>query len=100
MGLKENLFRELLAAIEDRLEFISNGLKEPQSFDFKCSIDIQEVYNKLNSNNQYQLDDIKYCIALLKKFDYVDVSNGFINRITPNGYKFILSQLHGINCNY
>lgn len=90
-----------MVTIEYRLKFVVDGVKESQSFDFKCYIDINEIYNKLNeSGNNYKLDELKYCPALLRQFDYIEISNGTISRITPNGYKFLISQLYGIECKY
>ncbi len=93
--------KELLAAIEFRLKFSKEGLTESQSYDISCSIQIEELCNALNnSSERYKENDIKYVISLLYQIGYIEISQGTIKRITPNGYKFLLNTLHGVNCMY
>lgn len=95
MQFNNTLFRELLTLIETRTTFTVNGLKEAQCFDFKCCIDIEELFATMNQTSErYKMEEFKYCIALLRQFDYIKTSNGSICGFTPNGYKFLLSTLH------
>lgn len=61
MKFNTTLFKELLAAIEYRLNFDSDGLDQSGSFCFKCSIDVSEIFNNMNQpNKRYDLTDMKY----------------------------------------
>ena len=101
MSFNNTLFRELLTLIETRTTFTVSGVKEPQCFDFKCCIDIEELFSTMNKTSErYKMEEFKYCIALLRQFDYIKISNGSIIGFTQNGYKFLLSTLHNIECKY
>lgn len=101
MQFNNTLFRELLTLIETKTEFFKSGIEEPQCFDFRCYIDIDELFTTMNQSTQrYKIEEFKYCLALLRKFDYIITSNGSIDCITPSGFKFIMSQLHNIECKY
>lgn len=92
MNFKLELLKQLLTSIESKLTFSVEGVKEPQSFDIKCYIDIEELiqkYSKISSE-----DEVKYCLALLKQFGYINISNGFISNVTPEGLKFMAKVLH------
>lgn len=96
MNFKLELFKQILATIENKLQFISEGVDKPQSFDMKCAISAEEII-KLYSNND--VNDVKYCLFVLKQSGYISMSNSSIS-ITPNGYKFILNTLHNVHCIY
>lgn len=101
MRFNKELFKELLVAIEYRLNFSLEGIKEPQCFDIECNINISEVFDTLNkTSSRYKLDEYKYCLAILENFDYIVISHGIINEITPKGLKFMLSTLYGLECKY
>lgn len=101
MRFNKELFKELLVAIEYRLNFSLEGIKEPQCFDIECNINISEVFDTLNKTSaRYKLDEYKYCLAILYQFDYIHMLNGVIDRITPEGFKFMLYTLYGLECKY
>lgn len=93
------LFRELLNTIEYNIKFSVDGITEPQSFDLKCKMNINDIFILLNkTSNRYKLDELKYCLSILREFDYIHITEGSIDGITRNGLKFIISTLHGIEC--
>lgn len=97
MTFNSTLFKELLTLIETRVKFTRDGLIEAQCLDFECNIDAEELLKSMNKTNErYKMDEFKYCLAVLKHLDYIKISSGSINGITPSGLKFIMSQLHGI----
>lgn len=96
-----DLFRELLNTIEYNIKFSVDGITEPQSFDLRCKLDINDIFSLFNKNGErYKLDDLKYCVSILREFDYIHITEGTIDGITRNGLKFIISTLHGIECKF
>ena len=62
---------------------------------------MDELFKSMNrTSERCNIEEFKYCLALLRQFGYIETSNGSIDRITPSGFKFILSQLHNIECKY
>lgn len=101
MKFNSTLFKELLTLIETRLKFANDELTEEQCLDFKCNIDLEEIFKTINQpKERCKMEEFKYCIALLRQFEYVKISNGSINGITPAGFKFIMSQIHSNECKF
>lgn len=100
-SLNNELFRELLSTIEYNIKFSLDDTDKPQSFDLKCNISVNEIFTLFNkTSNRYKLDELKYCVSILREFDYIHVTEGVIDGITRNGLKFILFTLHGIEFKY
>lgn len=101
MQFNTDLFKQILNSIEYRLKFVVDGVNEAQSFDINCSIAVDDIIASVNTNgSKYKVEDIKYCLAVLRQMDYIDIAHGTIKTIKPSGYKFLLYMLHGIDCRY
>lgn len=100
-SFNNDLFRQLLTTIEYNIKFSVDGTTEPQSFDLSCNININDIFVLFNKNiERYKLEELKYCVSILREFDYIHTTEGVIDGITRNGLKFILLTLHGIECKY
>ena len=97
MNFTSETFKQILQAIEYRLKFSVQDYNQPQGFDIVCSIGVEEIFNAVDPN---KTEEIRYCLAILRQIEYINISSGVINRITPNGYKCICEVLHGINFKY
>lgn len=97
MQFTSDTFKQILQAIEHKLKFSVKDINDPQGFDIVCSISAEDIINAISSS---KAEEIRYCLAVLKKIDYIDISSGVIHYITPKGYKCICEVLHGINFKY
>ena len=97
MQFTADTFRQILQTIEQNLKFSVEDINAPQGFDIVCSISAEDIINTISSN---KAEEIRYCLAVLEQIDYINISSGVINSITPQGYKCICEVLHRINFKY
>lgn len=93
MKLQPDLLKVVLDYIESKAKVNSNN------FDIVYNISIKEIID-VYSQRIYKPEDVEYVIALLKQFEYIDIKDGNIIKLTTNGNKFLLSLRYNINCNY
>lgn len=97
MQFTADTFKQILQTIESKLKFSVEDINAPQGFDLICSITVEDVINTISIK---QTEEIRYCLAVLEQIDYINISSGVINSITPQGYKCICEVLHGVNFKY
>ena len=47
MNFKTDLFRSIISIIESKWSFVSENFNDPRSFDIKCNINIQEIFDRI-----------------------------------------------------
>ena len=85
----------VLKAIEENLSFCGEELSEPQNWDFKLNLPVQDIIDK----SPNETEKIKYTIKTLEVMGYIKFANGnysVINGITSSGLKYMFSRLHNI----
>lgn len=101
MNFKTDLFRSIISIIESKWSFVSENFNDSRSFDIKCNINIQEIFDLVNKNGaKYTKDEVKYCLAILREAEYISISEGFITGVTQSGFKFIVHTRNNINFIY
>lgn len=96
MTFNESNLDIVLEAIEENLHFCGEELSEPQNWNFKLNLPVQDVINK----SPIESEKIRYTIKTLEAIGYIKFSNGnysIIEGITPSGLKYLFSRLHNIN---
>ena len=97
MKFNKDILKELLAAIEQKITFSESGINRPGSFSLACHINIEELFKSINNSS---IDELKYHLAILYCLDYIHISDGIIDQIAPNGFRFLLYTLYGVECKY
>lgn len=97
MQFTADTLKQVLQTIESKLKFSVEDINAPQGFDIICSISAEDIINTISTK---QAEEIRYCLAVLERIDYINISSGVINGITPRGYKCICEVLHGVNFRY
>ena len=97
MKFTADILQQILIIIENNLIFKVQEINKPGSYDISCSVNVEDIINSIGTKSS---DDIRYCLAVLYRIGYIGISNGVIDKITAEGYKFMCELLHGINFKY
>lgn len=88
------ILKNVLQDIEESATFQSKDpLDSKKYLNTECKFNIPQYIE----THKEREDDILYIIMLLKIFGYITINGKFITRIMPDGYKFMLNILYGIN---
>lgn len=97
MKFNLEVMKSILMYIESNISFQGNDINDPTAWNMMYDISIN---NFVESHKIYQINEIRYCLWILRTIGYIDFSKDTITNVTPQGYKFILNTLHNINCMY
>jgi len=97
MKFTADILKQILLIIENNLKFNVQEIDKPGSYDISCSVKAEDIINSIGTKSA---NDIRYCLAILYRIGYIGISNGVIDKITAEGYKFMCELLHGVNFKY
>lgn len=95
MTFNESNLDIVLKSIEENLHFCGKELSEPQNWNLKLNLSVQDIINKSPSESE----KIRYTIKTLEVMGYIKFSNSdysIIDDITPSGLRYMFSRLHNI----
>lgn len=85
----------VLKEIEKNISFQGSDLSNPQDWNFKIDLPVEDII-KCSPNES---DKIRYVIKIFETLEYITFENGnysVIHYITNKGIKFLFSELHNI----
>ncbi|MCH5209801.1 MAG: hypothetical protein J1F01_02450 [Oscillospiraceae bacterium] len=98
MKFNSALFKQILEDLEQSQSFIREGNDNIGYSDIKTGLTPKDLAEKHAKG--YSVEEARYCVAILYKLDYITTDTQHQIFITQAEHKFILSQLHGIECKY
>lgn len=96
MKFNQSVLDHVLTQIENNLKFSGDDLKEPQSWNFKLDLKVEDVIN----SRANEAETIRYTIKVLSMLGYIQFAHcdySVISGITEQGMKFILKRKYEIN---
>ncbi len=96
MTFNESNLDIVLRSIEESIHFSGEEISEPQNWNLKVNLAVQDIINK----SPNEAEKIRYTIKTLEMIGYIEFAHcdySVISGITPIGLKFLFLRLHNVN---
>lgn len=95
MTFNESNLDIVLKSIEESIHFSGDNISDPQNWNLKVDLAVQDIINK----SPNEADKIRYTIKTLEMIGYIEFGHydySTIAHITSTGLKFLFLRLHNI----
>lgn len=95
MTFNESNLDTVLRSIEESIHFSGEEISDPQNWNLKVDLSVQDIINK----SPNKAEKIRYTIKTLEMIGYIEFGHcdyTTISHITATGLKFLFLRLHNI----
>ena len=95
MTFNESNLDIVLKSIEESIHFSGEEMSDPQNWNLKVDLPVQDIINK----SPNEAEKIRYTIKTLEMIGYIEFGHGdysTISHVTATGLKFLFLRLYNI----